>query len=564
MDKAQAPDPGDPDLARFVSDREGLKQDICQRLKSRGERATPALVERELAGLERRCAALAAITAVRAAGGTAHYLSVDLRDGAAVASALAKLRQHHKSVDLLLHGAGLEISRRVADKSAEEFDLVFDVKADGWLNVLRGLGDLPLSATVAFCSIAGRFGNAGQTDYAAANDLLCKLATQMPTLRPQTQAIAIDWTAWGQIGMASRGSIPKTMERAGISTLPPADGIPIIAAELAAGRRGEVVIALSLGALLAELDETGGLDLATVGHRARGPMIGRVLGMGVQRGLRCETLLDPAQPFLQDHRIEGTPVLPGVMGIESFVELARLILPGWQLAAVEDVQFLAPFKLYRNEPRPFTLEGRFEREGEELVGRCFLTGERQLAHQAEAQVTTHFSATVRLGRGSLPRPAGEPPRPPAGDGAGGDSIYRLYFHGPAYQVLERAWRQDGTVLALLRAELPPNHRPESRPTETDPRLVEACFQAAGLLEMAATSRFGLPLAVERLRTFGPPDDGARRFVVVRPHDGEYGSFDARVVDERGRILLELGGYRTSAMPDGPDSELLEQLRHQLG
>ena len=37
-----------------------------------------------------------------------------------------------------------------------------------------------------------------------------------------------------------------------------------------------------------------------------------------------ETTLDPTtEPFLHDHQIEGTPVLPGVMGIEAFAEAAR-------------------------------------------------------------------------------------------------------------------------------------------------------------------------------------------------------------------------------------------------
>ena len=52
--------------------------------------------------------------------------------------------------------------------------------------------------------MAGRFGNLGQTDYSAANDLLCKLASAMRTTRPDTRAIVIDWTAWAGIGMASR------------------------------------------------------------------------------------------------------------------------------------------------------------------------------------------------------------------------------------------------------------------------------------------------------------------------------------------------------------------------
>ena len=64
------------------------------------------------------------------------------------------------------------------------------------------------------------------------------------------------------------------------------------------------------------------------------------------------TELDPAtQPFLDDHRIDGTPVLPGVMGIEAFAEAACLLAPGWEVSAIEDVEFLDPFKWYRDEPR---------------------------------------------------------------------------------------------------------------------------------------------------------------------------------------------------------------------
>ena len=80
---------------------------------------------------------------------------------------------------------------------------MFDVKSDGWFNLLHAIGDMPLSATVAFSSIAGRFGNGGQTDYSAANDLLCKIASNFRTTRPDTRAIVIDWTAWGGIGMAT-------------------------------------------------------------------------------------------------------------------------------------------------------------------------------------------------------------------------------------------------------------------------------------------------------------------------------------------------------------------------
>ena len=65
--------------------------------------------------------------------------------------------------------------------------------------------------------------------------------------------------------MATRGSIPKIMEMAGIEMLAPEVGIPTIRRELTAGGTAdEIVVGGRLGILGAEWDETGGLDPAKV------------------------------------------------------------------------------------------------------------------------------------------------------------------------------------------------------------------------------------------------------------------------------------------------------------
>ncbi len=268
LDLVPEPDPNNPDLKRFVSDKESLKRDLFTRIQARGERATPALVEKELAGLERAQAASSAIDAVHAAGGTAYYFGVNLTDADRVADIIRQVRERSGRIDVLLHAAGIERSHFLPDKDPREFDLVFDVKSDGWFNLLHAIGDMPLGATVAFSSVAGRFGNGGQTDYSSANDLLCKITSSFRTTRPGTRGIVIDWSAWGGIGMATRGSIPKMMELAGIDMLPPEAGIPWIRRELTSGgTRNEVVVGQRLGVLLSEWDTTGGLDTEALDRR---------------------------------------------------------------------------------------------------------------------------------------------------------------------------------------------------------------------------------------------------------------------------------------------------------
>ena len=90
-------------------------------------------------------------------------------------------------------------------------------------------------------------------------------------MRPETRTIAIDWTAWGGIGMATRGSIPQIMAAAGITMLPPESGIPTVRRELVAGGgSGEVVVAGTLGIMTAEFAPNGGLDTGEGEGRARG------------------------------------------------------------------------------------------------------------------------------------------------------------------------------------------------------------------------------------------------------------------------------------------------------
>jgi len=564
LDLVPEPDANNPDLARFVTDRDNLKRDLFARMQARGERATPALVEKELAALERAHAALSATNAVRAAGGTPHYFSVNLADAAGVTKVIDQVRQRSGRIDVLLHAAGLERSHFLPDKDQREFDLVFDVKADGWFNLLHAIGDMPLGATVAFSSVAGRFGNGGQTDYSAANDLLCKYTSSFRTTRPQTRGIVIDWTAWGGIGMATRGSIPKMMELAGIDMLPPEAAIPVIRRELrAGGRTGEVLIAKRLGSLLNEWDVTGGLDIAALAAsgESHGPMVGRITGLGIYSGLTMETTLDPKlQPFLFDHQIDGIPVLPGVMGIEAFAEAALCLHPGWHIEAIEEVNFLAPFKFYKDEPRTVMIQAILYAQDEELIADCRLFGRRKLAGQTEPQETTHFTARVRVSQPTPGAVTGPKPRLTAEAIVDAAHIYRIYFHGPAYQVLKNAWWDGEHMVGELMPHLPDECQASDGPTLIGPRLIELCFQTAGLWEMAAQSRMGLPWQVQDVSWLRTPDltDHHAFYALVTPHPDE-GTFDAEVVDAEGNRYLRLDGYRTTQVPSSVDTESLKVL-----
>jgi len=290
-------------------------------------------------------------------------------------------------------------------------------------------------------------------------------------------------------------------------------------------------------------------------------MIGKIAGMALRSGLTIETALDPMiQPFLHDHQIDGTPVLPGVMGIEAFAEAALCLLPGWHVAAIENINFLAPFKFYRNEPRVVTVEATIYPQRETLLADCRLTGRRSLPNQAEPQVTTHFTAQVRLTK-QMPK-AVIVPAPGFQDGhiIKSADIYRLYFHGPAYQVLEQAWLDGDRIFGLMAKSLPSNHLPTEKPTLMAPRLIELCFQTAGLWEMTALGRMGLPQYVRQVSFLRTPDLAVGGLYAAVTSTPDQGSFDADVVDGAGNRYVQLVGYRTVALPNVVDTKPLKELQ----
>ncbi|MBN1960591.1 MAG: SDR family NAD(P)-dependent oxidoreductase [Deltaproteobacteria bacterium] len=568
-DIVPVPAENNPDRDRLKSDREGLKRDIFERHKSTGQRVTPAQIESTLAALEREKALVDAMQAITNAGGRVHYYSADSRDWAAVNAIVQEIKKSHKGLDLIIHAAGLERSRFLAEKSADEFERVFEVKALGLANVLRATKDMPIGAMVCFSSVAGRFGNAAQTDYSSANDFLCKAMSGLAIARPEVRGLAIDWTAWGDVGMATRGSIPEMMRRAGIDVLPLAEGLPVVWNEVTAGTKGEVVIAKNLGLLVAPRDATGGIDQELINARIESnnlPMIGHVVSMHIYEGLRIETNLDPkSEPFLIDHQIDGVPVLPGVMGVEGFVEVAHLLLPEHRVESLENVRFQAPLKYHRHQSRPGIFRAMLHCESDDVVIADITLSSTQRLADGQDHEKQHFCGTVRMIRSTTPRTLKRNGKHSSGRRRGkiqSEDIYRIFFHGPSYQVIEGIDATERGARGHMRTQLPPALAKKGHATVFSPRVIELCLQTAGVYEMGTSGRMALPAAIDKMITHDIPGEAEELTAEIEPRKTDDGlSFDARVSDAKGRIYFELKGYRTSALPTPLPDTLVSPLRN---
>jgi hypothetical protein len=292
-------------------------------------------------------------------------------------------------------------------------------------------------------------------------------------------------------------------------------------------------------------------------------MLGRVLGWDVYQGIQVETALDPiAEPFLHDHEIEGVPVLPGVMGLEGFAEVARVFLPDYRVGAIEDTRFKAPLKYYRRQPRTGLFRAILHRESADSVcAELSLTSARFLA-TGEQTESSHFSGRVKL-TSSQAKAVLVPSNSEQNKDyrpLSSQDIYRIYFHGPSFRVLENVEIGTNGLRGNFKCGLPAALR-ENAVTVLTPRLVELCFQVAGVWEITKTGRMALPSAIDQLVFYEVPAESASLHALVVPRwEGDALCFDARIVDAQGRVYLEMIGYRTSVLPSRLPEELLLPLQ----
>uniref|UniRef100_UPI0026012DF6 SDR family NAD(P)-dependent oxidoreductase n=1 Tax=Rugamonas sp. TaxID=1926287 RepID=UPI0026012DF6 len=234
----------EPAAARDIGDVAALQRFLVGQMRGAG--ATPAQVDRALKGLLRARSIRANLAAMRSSGARVEYHCLDVRDGAAVEQLVGDLYRRHGRIDGVVHGAGVIGDKLIADKTPASFDAVYDTKVLPALALARTLRPQGLKFVAFFSSVAGRFGNAGQCDYSAANEVLNKLAGGLALRWPQARVLAINWGPW-DAGMVDPG-LRQLYARRGIRPIPVAEGVRHFLEEIerAAGGAPELVITASM------------------------------------------------------------------------------------------------------------------------------------------------------------------------------------------------------------------------------------------------------------------------------------------------------------------------------
>jgi Polyketide synthase dehydratase len=251
--------------------------------------------------------------------------------------------------------------------------------------------------------------------------------------------------------------------------------------------------------------------------------------------------LDPTEPYLDHHRPGGDPLLGTVMSLDLALRTVGADLPErWRTGGViTNVEALRPV-IVTGASATVTVRAGAQADGH----RCAV-------ETHDGDVVVHLTANIHTDE---PGPALAPRQVeligPV-HAVDASEVYAVFFHGPAFRVIGRAWMADDAVVAELATGLPALRSADSGGPGADalPRLIEAGLQTAGLLDVASLGRMRIPSRIASIRWFGELSElDAPLFAVAQRSPGGQRSIDIDVVDGDGACRLRIRGYETLPLP----------------
>jgi acyl transferase domain-containing protein/NAD(P)H-dependent flavin oxidoreductase YrpB (nitropropane dioxygenase family)/NADP-dependent 3-hydroxy acid dehydrogenase YdfG/acyl carrier protein len=538
----RSPVPGaiEPEDIRGATTDRQLRGALMDRMQTGGQRPTPALIEGAVRRIKNEREIRANLAALEQASSGVEYHQVDVTDAEAMRKLIESIYATHGRIDGVVHGAGLIEDKLIGDKTPESFDRVVNPKVKGALALVANLRPDGLKFLAFFASVSARYGNRGQCDYSAANEVLNKIAQQLNRAWPG-RVVSMNWGPWRTEGGMVSPELAARFAAAGVEMIEVPNGCRAFLRELVDGPKDDAEVVFG-GPLTLEQQAPG---RAKAGAEPPAPPASYPFVSSVRHGtdgkLEAHLETSPAQHvFLLDHQLDGKPVMPMVVALEILAETAASARPEAQLTAVRNLRNLTGIQYHNGDGRSLRIEG--ETKG----------GQLDLILKSAEKGQSHYRAQVEFG-GTLPAPpprlALSNPRPfplPLADAYG-----QWLFHGPMMAgISEIQALGDNGIIGKLKPS-----RPEAiiRPAPAgawliDPVVADSMLQLVLLWARAVHDQTPLPSVMEAYY-HAAPFASAREVVceieIVNPSGSPTLRCRPVFYDEAGRVLAWMEGMEVT-------------------
>ena len=236
----------EPDELAKLGDAAALRDHFLEEAGRCGETVTPVRVNERVQKVMQGREMRDTLAQLEASGVNVAYRPCDMRSPDGVFSLLSWIYATYGRMDALIHGAGIIEDKLLVDKDWDSFDRVFDTKVDSTYLLGHFIRPVTLKLAVFFGSVSGRAGSPGQTDYAAANEVLNRFAWWLRQRWTKARVVTINWGPWATSGMATP-LVQAQLKKRGILPIEVEAGCAFFADEIALGATGDVEVLAGAG-----------------------------------------------------------------------------------------------------------------------------------------------------------------------------------------------------------------------------------------------------------------------------------------------------------------------------
>jgi acyl transferase domain-containing protein/NADP-dependent 3-hydroxy acid dehydrogenase YdfG len=550
----RTPLPGpEPEETRSLTGAGELRQYFINEIREGRMKLTPGKVESRVQSILTAREMHANLEDFRKRGATVQYFDVDVTDDATMTRLFADIEREFGALNGVIHGAGVIEDRLLQDKSSASWSRVVDTKVCGLLNLQKHVKPPALKFFTVLSSVAGRYGNSGQTDYATANELMNRLCCQIHSLwKGQVTVRALCWGPWGPTcfgsGMVTADTEAK-FARKGVRLVAAERGRRLFAGELRSNGNGPVEVICGEGPWEEREAANGRMDVAARANVVTlGPLLAEAEVRALSTGEQVVAFtLNGNHKFLQDHRMDGTPVLPAAAALEIMAEAVRQLWLGWHVVEARECRVLngikgdAPSSRLNLHISP----GRYDSiDGFDV----------DVAIQSETgngRPRVHYQAVIRLGR---ELPEGFTRQAPAHEekSLSASKAYGEWLsHGPTFQVIERIdGLSAGGACAVVRSTRPAEWvldlPASSKGWVFDPAVVDAAAQMAWVWARAFNDETALPARFGRVVQYEHvlPERLIMDFERIASEEPHLIHANVYFLNSAGRVLLMIEGLES--------------------
>lgn len=176
--------------------REEIREHIIKQHKDKGEKIIFSNADKMVQAIISQRQIHHTLEELNEIGSEAVYYRCNIKDAERLHNIVENGVGRLGKITGIVHGAGVLSNALLNGKTEQDFETVFGVKYYGINNMMKEVDSENLKYLFFYSSIAGFFGNFGQSDYSCGNEYLNHFARYWKKSRPNCKVMSLNWGPW--------------------------------------------------------------------------------------------------------------------------------------------------------------------------------------------------------------------------------------------------------------------------------------------------------------------------------------------------------------------------------